>query len=352
LSYITIAEFYLFCPLIIINCLFIYLFFKTNFYNVRVKSKSSDKLVKKKISKKIIYSFLINTLRWFCFLLPATLYIIHEKQTLFFFGLFNLNNFNIRITILFGFFFCVLLNTYCFITIKNQPKSYDHFFSTLLLSVFTPYVYWTSSILSLFFIIEVTSVIFFYNFISSKVWNRSDKVKLKKPKTYANVIFFQYWVNFFGSVLMVFSIVNIYSAYGCLDFIFINYLSHTNYSLNTKNSNLDIFFFFFFLGLLIKIGLIPFHLFKQEIYKGLNFIAILFYTVYYFITFFLIFIFILLYSLSNVFLHIQIYISILSFFGALYIISFLFNIDSTKAFFAYSTVVNLMSIFIVAITSA
>lgn len=118
---------------------------------------------------------------------------------------------------------------------------------------------------------------------------------------------------------------------------------------NSKNPNFDIYFIFLFLGLLIKVGLVPFHLFKQEVYKGLNLVAILFYTIYYFLTFFLVFCFILLFHLSSIFTKIQIYLAVLSFFGALYLVSLLFNIDSIKSFFAYSTIINLMSIFIIAL---
>jgi len=364
LSHFLFSEFYLFIPVVISNAIFFFFFFflffffiffffffffKVSFCTVKIKSKSSDKLTKKKTSKKISYNYLIGVFKWFCFFTILTFTIVREKQISFFFNYFNFNNFNLKIILFFVLFFLLLLNVYQFVVTSNKQKTHDYIFSTMLLSVWSPYVFWASSVVSLFFIIEVTSIIFFYNFISSKSWNSANNVKTKKPKSYANVIFFQYWVNFFGSILTVFSIINIYSGYGCLNFTILNYLYNSNYMTNSKNPNFDIYFIFLFLGLLIKVGLVPFHLFKQEVYKGLNLVAILFYTIYYFLTFFLVFCFILLFHLSSIFTKIQIYLAVLSFFGALYLVSLLFNIDSIKSFFAYSTIINLMSIFIIAL---
>lgn len=53
------------------------------------------------------------------------------------------------------------------------------------------------------------------------------------------------------------------------------------------------------LGMFFKIGFTPSHLFKIEVYKGIPFVSILFYTVYYFMSFFLYFVLIVFYYINT-----------------------------------------------------
>ena len=98
-----------------------------------------------------------------------------------------------------------------------------------------------------------------------------------------------------------------------------------------------------FIGFFFKIGLSPIHLFKIEIYKGIPFLSIFFYTTFYFTAYF-IFFSLLIYqhvnSLKNLFI---IPLTIILLVGMLYVISLLFDTNFTKAFFAYSTIANSLS---------
>lgn len=51
-----------------------------------------------------------------------------------------------------------------------------------------------------------------------------------------------------------------------------------------------VFIFSFLIGLVLKIGITPFHLFKIEVYRGIPFLSIFFYTTFYFLNYFIFFI--------------------------------------------------------------
>ena len=98
---------------------------------------------------------------------------------------------------------------------------------------------------------------------------------------------------------------------------------------------------------MIKLGITPMHLFKIEVYKGLPFLSIFFYTTYYFIIFFFFF----LYTLTDFLLVFntitQLFLSLFLLLGGVYTISLLFDINLTKVFFTYSTVLNTFGFLIV-----
>jgi NADH:ubiquinone oxidoreductase subunit 2 (subunit N) len=98
-----------------------------------------------------------------------------------------------------------------------------------------------------------------------------------------------------------------------------------------------------FFGLFFKIGISPIHLFKIEIYKGIPFISIFFYTTFYFTAYF-IFFSILMYQHINSFKSFFILpVTLFVILGIIYVISLLFDTNFTKAFFAYSTIANSLS---------
>lgn len=101
-----------------------------------------------------------------------------------------------------------------------------------------------------------------------------------------------------------------------------------------------------FLGLLMKIGLTPFHLFKIEVYRGLPLISLIFYTTLYFFVYFIYFVLLLNYHLDFLKLCLNSIFYLIIILGTIYIITLIFDITSLKSFFAYSTIINSMLFFI------
>jgi NADH:ubiquinone oxidoreductase subunit 2 (subunit N) len=107
---------------------------------------------------------------------------------------------------------------------------------------------------------------------------------------------------------------------------------------------------FLIFAFFLKLGITPTHLYKIEVYKGINFISIFFYTTYYFFIFFLYFLVLILLNLNsfnNLILYI---ISIILIVGSFFVISLLFDVNYVKAFLAYSSIVNSLSFLIMSLS--
>lgn len=141
---------------------------------------------------------------------------------------------------------------------------------------------------------------------------------------------------------MFVSILNIYFIFGTTEFIVLDILCYINNNISYFNNNIFLLFVFlpFLLGFLVKLGFTPFHFFKIEVYKGLPLVTLLFYTTFYFFVYFLFFVILVCVHISFLKFMISTLLYISIFFGALYIISLLFDITSLKSFFAYSTIIN------------
>lgn len=154
------------------------------------------------------------------------------------------------------------------------------------------------------------------------------------------MLFFQYWATFFSSVLLVFSLISCIYLYGTTEWFVVNLL-------NIHNLNSFILLFVLLFGFFVKIGFTPIHLYKIEVYKGLPFFAIFFYTTFYFLVFFMFFIVLILLYLDSFLIYWVYILFFIMFLGFVFVVSLLFGINYTKAFFAYSSVINTMGFLLI-----
>lgn len=151
-------------------------------------------------------------------------------------------------------------------------------------------------------------------------------------------------------MLVVFSLISYIYLYGTTEWFTINLLNNFNLNSNLYNINNFILSFILLFGFFIKIGFTPVHLYKIEVYKGLPFFAIFFYTTFYFLVFFMFFIVLVLLYFDSFSMYWLYIIFFLMFSGFIFIISLLFGVNYTKAFFAYSSVVNSMGFLLIVLT--
>ena len=156
------------------------------------------------------------------------------------------------------------------------------------------------------------------------------------------MVFFQYWVTFFSTIFIVYFYINIYKLYGTSDFYIIQFIcsSNNHYHNNMESFNSRILAWTFLMSVLFKLGITPLHLFKVEVYKGLPFISIFFYTVYYFTIFFIFFIFFLNDFLFFLLPQYYLLLVLIILIGIIYVIILLFDVTFLKVFFTYSTIIN------------
>lgn len=336
-------------------------FIRNNFYSIRINPSSIDVLKHSKIIKKLHYIFYMFWLLPFILILYLTFYYIKFDINVHWFNHLKFNNFLLNIIIIILINGIIITNIIKFIKSNNINFNVDYFISISNLITFIPVIYITNTFYTFLFVLETISILIIYKFAVSKFFfkdqNFFDKAKntfeKNLSKNYINMLFFQYWANFFSSIILFFFVFNIIYIYGLSDWLLLNYFNKFNLNFNIyENKILILFLMIIFLsGFFLKIGFTPTHLFKIEVYKGIPFISIFFYTTIYFLSFFLYFIMLLYYNINSFTIFMWLFFSFFLFTGLFYVISLLFDVNTIKSFFAYSTVVNTLSFLIVMFVS-
>ena len=328
------------------------LFFKlnTNHQKIPNNNKTSCKLLKTNPTTAFVnfYIFLI-----FCIFF--NLFITRGKNDVLWFNHFILTNFTLNLFYLFIF---VSFTTFFILraTIKkiNLIKSNDYIFSINNLILIFPYLFFVNTVFTFLFLLELVSVVLLYKLISSKIWFKGSGKNINNniPQNYINMIFFQYWVTFFSTIFIVYFYINIFYLYGTSEWFILQFLNLLDFETNYTQSNMiRLLVLIFIFGVFFKLGVTPFHLFKIEVYKGLPFLSIFFYTTYYFIVFFIFFIFLfseILYVFVNQYF---LFFTLTIFIGSFYVLVLLFDVTLLKAFFTYSTIINTIGFLIMFIAS-
>ena len=355
-------EYNFILPFLLIFFFYWLIFFKFNFYSVRQKNLNNGIVTKTNLIKKLHFFFPLKFgITLFIFLLLYFI-LIRGYSNVFWWNHLSITNFNCYLLLYFVIFNIIVLGFIYFLSPSSINYSTDYFFAILNLSLFLPLIFTSNNLFTFFFFLEVNSCIIFYKFVSSKIWYNNnfnlfnfDILKFNKlvPKNYLNVLFFQYWATFFSSVLILFFFLNCMYIFGSTEWNYLNFLLRQEFEINYFNNNFYFFLFcfIFLLGIFLKIGLTPFHLFKIEVYKGIPFLSIFFYTTYYFLVFFIFFVLIILNYLLSYYNFMWFFLIITLILGSFYIISLLFDVNYIKAFFAYSTIINTLSFFFILLST-
>lgn len=331
-----------------------FFFFKLNVNLVKITAKNGSNLETLKINSNSSFtSFYL----YIVFYKLIDTYLTHGKNSLVWFNHFNINNFTVFVLytfIIFSFFIFYLLKN---VTKKtNLTKSIDYLFSINNLILLLPYLFFVNTVFTFLFFLETISVILFYKLISSKIWfkNQSNNKQVNNtiPQNYVNMVFFQYWVTFFSTIFIVYFYINMFYMYGSTEWFLIQFLNSIDtFNIQSNNNLLRVIIIVFLLSVFFKLGLTPFHLFKVEVYKGLPYLSIFFYTTYYFSILFIYFLLLLLDNLYVFIPNYYLFLVFLLFTGSVYLISLLFDVNFLKAFFTYSTIINTIGFLMVFISS-
>lgn len=347
--YLYFEDIHLFLPFLFNFCIFWIFFFKINFFLVRNNSLSIDILKKSSYIYSFHNSFFLNINKIFIIILTLFFYTFKGISNTLWWQHFKITNLNlslIAILLVVNILFILICKN---ISLLNNFVKLDYYFALINLSNFLPLIFLCNTLFTFLFILEFTSTLVFYKFVVSKIWKIKDNTNINNftlfrnlPNHYLNMLFFQYWATFFSSVLIVFSLISYIYIYGTTEWFILNLLNTFDLQFNLNKINNLILIFILVFGFLIKIGFTPVHLYKIEIYKGLPFFAIFYYTTFYFLVFFMFFILLILLFLESFSLYwVYVLIPIITV-GLLFIVSLLFGVNYVKSFFAYSSVVNSM----------
>lgn len=188
--------------------------------------------------------------------------------------------------------------------------------------------------------------------ISSKI-NKTDTFykyfNYYPSKKYINVIFFQFWSTFFSNMFFFYFFIYMLYKVGTTEWFFLNFvMTVPSYTTNLEWMQIMFLSIVLMLSVFLKLGSAPLHLFKVEIYDGLPYLSILFYTTFYISVFFLFLLYFFSYLCFSLYSYVIAFFVYFITFGLVYMVfNSIFNIQLLKTFFAYSTILNIAFFFVV-----
>jgi hypothetical protein len=349
-----VADFFFITPFLL-NIFFLTIaYFKYNAATFLIKASSGDKkMVKSTISKKNYNYIFIKFMITLCFLLISQNYTYFGFYGCFWCNHLFLNNFIYKYIF---FFLKIVLFIFYIVYLLAITKVYfstDYLYSIGVILVISPLLFLSNNFFSFYFFLELIVCLTFFKFVVSRFWYKSslkfykqsaaEKYKDYTPKMFTNALFFQYWISFFSSIMLLYFFIALESTFSSTEWTFLNLAS--NFVKLPKSFYL--YFYFFIIAFFLKLGITPFHLYKVEIYKGLPYISLFIYTIIFFFIYFFFFVFLIINYFQVFFSYYWISIVIVIIFGSLYVVCMLFDINFSKSFFAYSTIVNTLSFLLV-----
>lgn len=279
-------------------------------------------------------------------------YLLNGKNTIVLFNHLNLNNYTVSVTTL---VFIIAITTFLLLNSILQNRNdliqpMDFIFAIINIIIITPHLLYTNTVFCFLFFLELTSLLLLYKLLSSKLWFIDKILKTYKmlvdkiPGNFISMLFFQYWVTFFSTIFIIYYYINIYSLYGSTEWYLVQYISLYMHNTNTHTILYTITFMF---SVCFKLGVAPFHLFKLEVYKGLPYMSIFFYTTFYlllFVYFFINLLCDLFWTFKWVY---NVVLGLLTILGSAYTTALLFDVNLLKVFFAYSTIINMVGFFLI-----
>lgn len=343
-------------PALTMFCYWLF-FIKNNFFYLRKQPLNVDKNRATNFLKKTNYKLGIRIGLLYNIFYFLSFFTMKSTTSTFWWGHCFLTNSNISImyyAVVINLLLMILLNS---LKHQNLSLNIEYVFSLLNLNVVVVWIFAANTLFTLIFILELISSIVFYKFSVSNFWFNKNIKKISTTKFtknaskyYINILFFQYWVSFFSSILIFYSLINVISMYGSSDWTTMNFLQNIDFSVNYF-TRAEVFFVIFplFFGIFLKLGITPIHFYKIEVYKGLPFVSILYYTTYYFFIFILFFIYFFASYLTNFYFWSWLFLMLILSFGMLYLLSLLFDGYLIRSFFAYSTLINTMNLILIAL---
>ena len=255
--------------------------------------------------------------------------------------------------------YLVVLVTQNFI-LTSRSTSYKqnlNLILTFLLNIL-PCIYLSNSLIVLFFFIEVISISTFLVLLNSLTPTDSLNKKKKIDSIYYSTnyeklnsnyrygVFIYYWISFFFSIFFYTYLVTISNSFNFLE---IPTLTSVVQPLTLSNNNklgFDFLAVIFILLILLKFGLPPFHLQKLCIYKGLPINLSIMYSIIVILGYFFIFSN-LVFTIPNIFVNTKTYFSLLLLLTIPFILIVLFKELNIKAFFGYSSILNISILYLV-----
>lgn len=266
------------------------------------KQGQNSKLVAKdsllKVKSRTLIPAKLNFHFFFLSPLPLSLFLIHWICLKGFEGVYFNNHF-IFTNLNFNFFY-VLISLSFFVwlwmlafvrSLQFSLMSLDYFFALFHLLFYLPLSFFSNTLASLFFFIELSSNLILLSFITLVLVKPSyaSKTPTKNLSYGFHLIYFQFWSSFFSSLLILYSLLSLFFLFGTSEWLYINLFASYQPQIMQNKLLLSLAYVFLLLGFFLKLGIAPFFAYKLELYQGMPLYSLIFYSLIYFCLFLSIF---------------------------------------------------------------
>ena len=268
------------------------------------------------------------------------------------FGNLVFTSFQSKMTFLTIFIFWLVLLVFANVSFFSSNEVYDFLIVKYHFFFWVTMLFFSNSLFSLFFVIEVLSALIFLFLVSSTYstlfFFRNVALEFANffqnttPFTFIHSILFFYWVSLLSSLnLFVFSIF-IYKYLVTFDWYLVEYLFLYLIKVSAVK---DIFviglaWFFMIFSIFLKCGIAPFFIWKPTFFKGMPLVALFFYISFFYFFIFLFFIYFLTSYFSTIFYFYALVTLLFISAGLVTLLFILCEAFFLKVFFAVSSLLN------------
>ena len=249
---------------------------------------------------------------------------------------------------MFVIYLLILLPSFFF----TNSSSYDLIITLTHLTYWLMFLFYTSNVLSLSFVIEVLTGLITLLLITSYTPSYhsgvdSDSYTNKGflnslPSTYFSSLLIFFWTSLVTTLMLFLFLIVIYSKFLTFEWSLVDHLANffscsaTSFELST----LSLTWSLMLIAIFLKCAITPFYLWKPTFFKGLSYISLFYYIfVFYFIVF-LYFVNFILGLFSDVFFFNVLFLTLIVTISTFLLPSLMYESLNIKSFFAISSIMN------------
>lgn len=248
--------------------------------------------------------------------------------------------------------FIVLIYLYSSVTYISSKEIYDFIITIFNFMYWIMVLFFTNSIFTTVFVIEVLSTLIFLLLITSVYssnffyknldFSSHSSFENSNPHTLIQSILFFFWVSLLASLNLFLFIIFLYEKIYTFDWYLIEYIFSYFINVNSFKEiyTLGIVWFIIILSIFLKCGIAPFFLWKPTFFKGMTFSALLFYIVFFYFYLFLYLIYFLTSYFHELFYFYTFVSLVIVLFGIFTLFFILCETFFIKTFLAVSSILN------------
>jgi hypothetical protein len=274
------------------------------------------------------------------------------------FGHIVFTGFQLKITYLLLWTFALYLLIFSSTSYFTSREIYDYTIVTFHFLYWVTLIFYSNTIFTVIFIIEVIGALIFLLVITSTFsstffyrnlnLNYGHLFQQSTPYTYLQSILYIFWISLVSSLNLFVFLLLFYIKLLTLDWYITEYIFLYYININTTKEifALGLIWFILLFSIFVKCGLAPLYIWKPTFFKGLPLYTLFFYITFFYSSFYLFIIHFLTASLSEIFYFFIIFFWLLILLGLFFLFFMICETYYIKAFLAISSIINSLLVFL------